>query len=102
MNERSTISAGISVSVGEISPAYFSLNLRPPRELSFVFGIIKAFSWHCSGLLPGVSPVFDRTETILEEIFSPLARLQELSLGALLPPSARSRVWYHQGIFLAL
>ena len=64
---------------------YFSLNLRPPRELSLGFGTIKASSWRCSGLLPGVSPVFDRTETILEEIFSPLARLPELYLGALPP-----------------
>ena len=156
MNERSTISAGISVSVGEVSPVYFSLNLRPPRELSLGFGTIKASSWRCSGLLPGVSqysivqklfcrkcfpyspgsqsslgalsprelslgfgtikasswrcsdllpgvsPVFDRTETILGEIFSPLARLPELSLGALPPPRARSRVRYHPGIFLAL
>ena len=83
MNERSTISAGISISVGEVSPVYFSLNLRPPRELALGFGAIKASSWRCSGLLPGVSPIFDRTETILEEIFSPLARLPELSLGAL-------------------
>ena len=49
------------------------------------FGTITASSWRCSGLLPGVSPVFDRTETILGEIFSPLARLPELSLGALPP-----------------
>ena len=68
-----------------VSPVYFSLNLRPPRELSLGFGIIKASSWRCSGLLPGVSPVFDRTETILDEIFSPLARLPELSLRALPP-----------------
>ena len=57
MNERSTISAGISVSVGEVSPAYFSLNLRPPRELSLGFGVIKASSWLCSGLLPGLPSI---------------------------------------------
>ena len=136
---------------------FFSLNLRTLRELSLGFGTIKASSWRCSGLRPGVSPVFDRTETILGEIFSPLARLPKLSLRALpprelalgfgtikasswrcsglipgvspvfdrtknysggnlfptrqapravsgsaSPPRARSRVRYHQGIFLAL
>ena len=134
-----------------------SLGALPPRELALGFGTIKASSWRCSGLLPGVSPVFDRTETILGENFSPLARLPELSLGALpprelapgfgtikasswrcsgllpgvspvfdrtetilggnrfptrqgpravsgsaSPPRARSRFRYHQGIFLAL
>ena len=57
----------------------------PPRERALGFGTIKASSWRCSGLRPGVSPVFDRTETILGEIFSPLARLPELSLGTLPP-----------------
>ena len=70
MSERFTISADILVFVGDVSPVYFSLNLRPPRELSLGFGTIKASSWRCSGLLAGVSPVFDRTETILEAIFS--------------------------------
>ena len=60
-----------------------SLGALPPRELAFGFGTIKASSWRCSDLLPEVSSVFDRTETILGEIFSPLARLPELSLGAL-------------------
>ena len=117
MNERSTISASISVFVGEVSPVYFSLNLRLPREFSLGFGTIKASLWrcrksfppsptfqsslwksvlpvsslsgsvpssfgHCSGLLPGVSPVFDCTETILGEIFSTFASLPELSLEA--------------------
>ena len=62
-----------------------SLGALPPRELALGFGTIKASSWRCSGLLPGVSPVFDRTETILGEIVSPLARLPELSLEALPP-----------------
>ena len=62
-----------------------SLGALPPREHALGFGTIKASSWRCSGLLPGVSPVFNRTETILGEIFSPLARLPELSLGALPP-----------------
>ena len=56
-----------------------------PREHALGFGTIKASSWRCSGLLPGVSPVLDRTETILGKIVSPLARLPELSLGALPP-----------------
>ena len=50
MNERSTISASISVFVGEVSPVYFSLNLRPPREFSLGFGTIKAFFWRCTKL----------------------------------------------------
>ena len=134
-----------------------SLEALPPRELALGFGTIKASSWRCSGLIPRVSPVFDRTENYSGGIFSPLARLPELSLGALpprehalgfgtiktsswrcsgllpgvspvfdrtenysggnlfptrqapravsgsaSPPRARSRVRYHQGIFLAL
>ena len=58
----------------------FSLEERPPREFSLGFGTIKAFFWRCSGLLPGVSPVFDRTEATLAEIFSTFASLPELSL----------------------
>ena len=61
------------------------LGALPPREHALEFGTIRASSWRCSGLLPGVSPVFDRTETVLGEIFSPLARLPELSLGTLPP-----------------
>ena len=102
MNERSTISARISVFVGEVSPVFFSLNLRPPRELSLGFGTIKASSWRCNGQLPGVSPVFDRTETILGEIFFPTRQASKAVSGSTSPPRARSRVRYHQGIFLAL
>ena len=40
MNEGSIISARISVFVVEVSPVYYSLNLRPPRELSLGFGTI--------------------------------------------------------------
>ena len=70
---------------------YFSLNLRTLRELALGFGTIKASSWRCSGLITRVSPVFDRTEkTILGEIFSPLARLPELSLGRFPPESTLS------------
>ena len=53
MNERSTISAGISVFVGEVSPVYFSLNLRPPSEFSFGFGTIKASFWRCTSYYRG-------------------------------------------------
>ena len=60
-----------------------SLEALPTRKLALRFGTIMASSWRGSGLLLGVSPVFDRTETIIEEIFSPLARLPKLSLGAL-------------------
>ena len=63
MNERSTISAGIPAFVGEVSPVYFSLNLRPTREFSLGFGTIKATFWRCTKLLPEVSPVCARTES---------------------------------------
>ena len=82
MNKRSTISAGISVFNGEISPPYFSLNMRPPREFSLGFDTIKASFWRCTKLLPEVSPVCDRTEAILGEIFSTPASLPEVSLEA--------------------
>ena len=81
---------------------FSSLNLRTLRELSLGFGTIKASSWRCSGLLPGVSPVFDRTETILGEIFFPTRQASKAVSGSASPPRARSRVRYHQGIFLAL
>ena len=68
----------------EVSPAYYSLNLRPPREFSLGFGTIKAHSWRCTKLLPKASPVCDRTEVILGEIFSTSASLPEVSLEA--PP----------------
>ena len=81
MNERSTISAGISVFVGEVSPAYFSLNL-PAREFSLGFGTIKASFWRCTKLLPEIFPVCDRTEAILGENVSTSASLPEVSLEA--------------------
>ena len=82
MNERSTISASISVFVGEVSPVYFSLNLRLPREFSLGFGTIKASLWRCTKLQPEVFPVCVRTEAILGEIFSTSASLLELCLEA--------------------
>ena len=57
-----------------------SLEIRPPRESSLGFGTIKAYFWRSSDLLPVVSPVFDRTEAILGEIFSAYASLPEVSL----------------------
>ena len=102
MNERSTISARIWVFDGEVSPVFSSLNLRTLRELSLGFGTIKASSWRYSGQLPGVSPVFDRTETILGEMFFPTRQASKAVSGSASPPRARSRVRYHQGIFLAL
>ena len=82
MNERSTISAGISFFVGEVSSVYFSLNLRPLREFSLGFGTIKASFWRCTKLQPEVFPVCLRTEAILGEIFSTSTNLPELSLEA--------------------
>ena len=73
-------------------PEELSPGALPPREHALEFGTIKATSWRCSGLLPGVSPVFDRTETNVGEIFSPLARLPELSLGAL--PPREQALWF--------
>ena len=68
MNKCSTISPGLSIFVGEVSPAYFSLKMRPPREFSPGFGSIEVSLWRCSELLPEVSPVFNHTEAILGEI----------------------------------
>ena len=85
MNERSTILAGMSVFVGEVSPVYFSLHLRPPLEFSLGFGTIKASFWRCTKLLPEVPPVGARTAGILGEIFSTSASFPELSLEALPP-----------------
>ena len=82
MNNRSTISAGISVFIGEVSPPFFSLNLRPSREFSLGFDTIRASFWRCTKLLPEVSPVCDRTKAILGEIFSTPASLPEVSLEA--------------------
>ena len=70
---------------GEIFPIYASLpevflEMRPPREFSLGFGTIKASFWRCSDLLPEVSPVFDRTEAILGNIFPTYARLTEVPL----------------------
>ena len=81
---------------------FFSLNLCTLRELSLGFGTIKASSWRCNGQLPGVSPVFDRTETLLGEIVFPTRQASKAVSGSASPPRARSRVRYHQGIFLAL
>ena len=71
--------------LGEIFSTYaslpeVSLEMRPPRESFLGFGIIKAFFWHCSDLLPEVSPVFDRTEATLGEIFPTYASLPEVFL----------------------
>ena len=62
-----------------------SLEARPPREFSLGFGTIKASFWRRSGLLPGVSPVFDRTKTTLGEIFPPSLAFQS-SLWKRVPP----------------
>ena len=69
MNERSAISPGISVFVGEVSPVYFSLNLRPPREFSLGFGTIKASFWRCTKLLPEVFPDAFVQKLFLEKCF---------------------------------
>ena len=52
----------------------------PPREFSLGFGTIKAYFWRCSNLLPEVSPVFDRTEAVLGDMFPTYASLPEVSL----------------------
>ena len=44
MNKRSAISASISISVGQVSPAYFSLEVRPSRAFSLGFVISRSFS----------------------------------------------------------
>ena len=80
MYKRSIISVGISVIIGEVSPTYFSLELRPPLEFSLGFVAIEVSLWRCSELLPEVSPEFDRTEAILGEISPTYASLPEVSL----------------------
>ena len=55
----------------------------PPIKFSLGFGTIKASFWRCSGLLPEVSSVFDRTEAIFGEIFPTYASLLEF------PPEMR-------------
>ena len=80
MYKRSTISVGISIIVGEVSPTYFSLELRPPLEFSLGLVAIEVSLWRCSKLLPEVSPVFARTEANLGEISPTYASLPEVSL----------------------
>ena len=59
--------------------------MRPSREFSLGFGTVTASFWRCSDLLPEVSPVFDRTEATLGEIFPTYASLPEISLEMRLP-----------------
>ena len=71
--------------LGEIFPTYaslpeVSLEMRPPREFPLGFGTIMALFWRCSDLLPEVSPVFDRTEATLGEVFPSYASIPEVSL----------------------
>ena len=54
--------------------------MGPPREFSLEFDTIKASFWRCTKLLPPASPVFDRTDAILGEIFLIYASLLEVSL----------------------
>ena len=64
------------------SPAFQSSLWNSVPPVSSLSGSVPSSFGHCSGLLPGVSPVFDCTETILGEIFSTFASLPELSLEA--------------------
>ena len=77
---------------GEFFPSYaslpdVSLEMRPPRKFSLEFGTIKASFWHSSELLPVISPVFDRTETILGDILPTYTSLPEVSLE--IPPPVK-------------
>ena len=76
--------------LGKISPTYasfleVSLEMRLPLEFSLGFGAIKTSFWRCTKLPPEVSPVFKRTEPIVEEVFPTYASLPEISLE-MLPP----------------
>ena len=156
MNERSTISAGISVSVGEVSPVYFSLNLRPPesslsgsvpsRHLlgavavyyrgSPQYSIVQKLFWRksfphspgsqsciwerfppessLSGSVPSRhllgavavyyrgSPQYSIVQKLFWEKSFPHSPGSQSCLWERSPARARSRVRYHQGIFLAL
>ena len=102
MNERSTISAGISVSVGEVSPVYFSLNLRPPPESS-LSGSVP--SRHLLGAVAvdyrGLPSIRSYRNYSGGNLF-PTRQAPKAVSGSASPPRARSRVRHHQGIFLAL
>ena len=69
---------------GDIFPTYASLSglyrNASPREFSLGFSTIKTSFWRCTKLLPEFSPVFDRTEAILWELFSTYASLPKISL----------------------
>ena len=78
-----------------------SLGALPPREHALGFGTITASSWRCNGLIPGVSPVFGRTENYSGGNIFPTRQAPRAVSGSASPPRARSRVRYHQGIFLA-
>ena len=80
----------VEIILGEIFPTSvslpeLSLEARPLHEFSLGFGTIKASFWRCSDLLPEVSPLFDRTEATLGEVFPSYASLPEVSLE-ILPP----------------
>ena len=93
--------------MGEISSPLvrlpeLSLGALAPREHALEFGTITASSWRCSGLLPGVSPLFDRTENYSGGNRFPTRQAPRAVSGSASLPRARSRVWYRHGIFLAL
>ena len=85
MYTHSTISADISIFVGEVSPTYFPLELRLPLEFSLGFVTIEISLWCCSELLPKIFPVFVRTEANVWEISPTYAGLPEVSLEMRLP-----------------
>ena len=64
------------------SPAFQSSLWKSVPPVSSLSGLVLSSFGDCSGLLPGVSPVFGCTEIILGEIFSTFASLPELSLEA--------------------
>ena len=67
-----------------------SLEAPPPREFSLGFGTIKASSWRCSGLLQGVSSVFDRTRLFMGKYFAPSPSFQSCLWKRVPPVSSLS------------
>ena len=59
--------------------------MRPSRELSLGFVVIKVSLRYCTELLPEVSPLFDRAEATLGNISPTYVSLPEVSLETLSP-----------------
>ena len=62
------------------------MEICSPLEFSLGFVAIEVSLWRCTELLPEVSPIFFRTEAIVEEVFPTYASRPEVYLGMRFPP----------------